>query len=254
MPTPSDAPRNPGLFPLTRFSVLEAMGSGDVRLREDALETLARAYWKPVYKYLRIHWHAEPDDAEDLVQGFFLRAIDTGVFDRFDPGRARFRTWLRLCLDGFVANERKAAARKKRGGDAVTLSLDFEDAEGELRRIEIPTGDDAEAFFRRESARHLFALAITTLRERFENAGKREWFDVFAQYDLAPPEATRPTYQELASRFDVPVTQITNRLHATRRELRGIVLDALRSICGTEREFREEAAELLGPGSLDVDS
>ncbi len=250
---PRKSTRRPGFFPLTRFSVLEAVGSGDVRLREEALEALARAYWKPVYKYLRIHWHAEPADAEDLAQGFFLRAIDTGVFDRFDPDRARFRTWLRLCLDGFVANERKAASRKKRGGGAVTLSLDFEDAEGELRRIQIPAGDDPEAFFRRESARHLFALAITTLRQRLDDADKHLWFAVFEQYDLAPPETARPTYQELATRFDVPVTQITNWLHATRRELRGIVLDSLRSISGTEREFRQEAAELLGVEPADVD-
>jgi RNA polymerase sigma factor (sigma-70 family) len=234
-------------------SVFEAVGSGDVRLREEALETLARAYWKPVYKYLRIHWHADPTDAEDLAQGFFLRAIDTGVFDRFDPERARFRTWLRLCLDGFVANERKAASRQKRGGDAVTLSLDFEDAEGELRRIQVPADEDPEAFFQRESARHLFSLAVTTLRDRFAAVGKEQWFAIFEQYDLAPPDAARPTYQDLADRFDIPVTQITNRLHATRRELRGIVLDALRSITGTEREFREEAAELLGLGPADVD-
>ena len=229
------------------------MGSGDARLREDALETLARAYWKPVYKYLRIHWHADPVDAEDLAQGFFLRAIDAGFFDRFDPGRGRFRTWLRLCVDGFVANERKAASRKKRGGDAITLSLNFQDAEGELRRIEVPVDEDPDAFFRRESARHLFALAVTGLRERLERAGKRQWFAVFEQYDLAPPESARPTYQELAIRFDVPVTQITNWLHASRRELRAIVLESLRSICGTESEFREEAIELLGLDPADVD-
>jgi RNA polymerase sigma factor (sigma-70 family) len=233
--------------------VLEAMGSGDARLREEALETLARAYWKPVYKYLRVHWHADPTDAEDLAQGFFLRALDAGFFDRFDPERARFRTWLRLCVDGFVANERKAAARMKRGGGTVTLSLDFQDAEGELRRIEIPAGEDPDAFFRRESARHLFALAVTELRERFERAGRQQWFAVFELYDLAPAESARPTYQELATRFDVPVTRITNWLHASRRELRGIVLDSLRSICGTESEFRQEAMELLGLGPADVD-
>jgi RNA polymerase sigma factor (sigma-70 family) len=251
-PLPESA-RAGGFFPLTRASVLEAVKSDEPRIRADALDILVRAYWKPVYKLVRVHWNAEPADAEDLTQAFFLRALDADFFRRFDPARARFRTYLRLCVNGFVSNERKAAARLKRGGQATTLSLDFEDAEGELRQLEIAADADPEAFFRQESFRHLYSMAIRELRERLEKAGKSAHFAVFEAYDLAPPDSERPTCTVLAERHGVPVTQITNWLHAVRRELRGIVLDGLRAISGTESEFRQEARELLGIDPADVD-
>jgi RNA polymerase sigma factor (sigma-70 family) len=255
-PTRTDPPGPPraGLFPHTRFSVLEATRSGEPHIREEALETLTRAYWKPVYKYVRIHWNADPADAEDFTQAFFLRALDADFFQRFDPARARFRTWLRLCVNGFVSNERKAASRKKRGGETLTLSLDFRDAEGELRRTEIAAGVDPDEFFRQESFRHLFAISLAELRDRLGSSGRGHQFAVFEQYDLAPPDGPRPTYQEIADRCGAPVTQVTNWLHAVRRELRGIVLDSLRAISGTESEFRQEAIELLGVDPADVDS
>src|SRR3989442_7054857 len=98
-------------FPLTRGSVVRAAGSADAETRRRAFEALVGAYWKPVYNYVRLKWGASGEDAEDLTQGFFARALEKGFFDRFDPARARFRTYLRACLVGFVANERKTLLR-----------------------------------------------------------------------------------------------------------------------------------------------
>src|SRR6202008_5016749 len=99
------APNPPasGPFPATRLSVLEAVRTGDEDARQQAFGCLTAANWKPVYKYLRLRWHASPQDAEDLAQGFFAAAFEKGFFDRYDPQRARFRTFLRACLDGFAS-------------------------------------------------------------------------------------------------------------------------------------------------------
>lgn len=148
-----------GRFPATRHSVLQGVGSADSQVRRRAFETLVDAYWKPVYKYVRIKWGEGNEDAKDLTQDFFALALEKGFFERYEPSRARFRTYLRTCLDGFVSNQRKAAKRLKRGGGTESLSLDFEDAEGELRPYEIPDGLDMEEYFHREWMRHLFGLA-----------------------------------------------------------------------------------------------
>lgn len=240
-------------FPLTRVSVVQATGSDDAGIRGQAWDALIRSYWKPVYKYIRIHWHAGTDDAQDLTQDFFARAMDGGFFQRFDPSRARFRTYVRVCLNGFIANEHKAAARKKRGGEYRILPLDFEDAEGELRQTQIPAATDPEDFFRRESMRSLFGLAVTSLRERCAAAGRETHFALFELYDLAPPEQReRPTYQQLADTLGLTVTQVTNQLAAVRRDFRRVILDHLRAISGSEAEFRREAIELLGVDPADV--
>jgi RNA polymerase sigma factor (sigma-70 family) len=250
----STSPFGPsGAFPDTRFSVVRATGSDDPQLREDAWGTLIQSYWKPVYKYIRIKWRADEDDAQDLTQEFFARALDADFFRRFDPSRARFRTYLRVCVHGFVANEYKAASRKKRGGDYRMLSLDFDGAERELRITRVASDIDPDEFFRQESIRALFGDAVAELRATLDRAGKDVHMTVFERYDLAEADpGPRPTYQQLADEMDLPVTQITNYLAYARRELRRIVLERLRQISGTEHEFRLEAIDLLGVDPSDV--
>ena len=234
-------------LPATRYSVVEAAASTDPVVRRHAFDVLIAAYWKPVYKHVRIKWRADNEDAKDLTQEFFARAMEKAFFDRYDPARARFRTFLRACLDGFVANERKAARRLKRGGAATVLSLDFDAAEGELRRIDVPDDADPDAQFRREWVRSLFALAVDELRDTLAKAGKDTYFELFRRYDLEGGETgNRVTYADLASALGVSVTQVTNHLAYARREFRRIVLQRLRTLCATEEEFREEARELLG--------
>jgi RNA polymerase sigma factor (sigma-70 family) len=234
-------------FPLTRRSVVRAAASADPETRRRAFETLVDAYWKPVYKYLRLKWGAAGEDAEDLTQGFFARALEKGFFDRFDPGRARFRTYLRTCLDGFVANERQAAQRLKRGGGAEHVSLDFAGAEAELRRQGPPAGGDMEEYFHREWVRSLFGLAVEALRRRCAEAGKAVPFALFERYDLeAPDSGDRVRYADLAREFGLRVTQVTNHLAAVRRDFRRLLLDRLRELTATEEEFRAEARQILG--------
>ena len=234
-------------FPLTRRSVVAGAGSGDPQTRRRAFEALVAAYWKPVYKYLRLQWHASGEDAEDLTQGFFARALEKGFFDRFDPRRARFRTYLRTCLDGFVANERKSARRLKRGGEAEHVSLDFAGAEAELGRQPPPAGADMEEYFHGEWVRSLFGLAVEALRGRCAEAGKLAAFALFERYDLEGPDAAeRPTYAALARELGLPETQVTNHLAWARREFRRLVLEALEEATGSEEEFRSEARLLVG--------
>ena len=234
-------------FPLTRRSVVVAAGSADPQTRRRAFEALVAAYWKPVYKYLRLQWRASGEDAEDLTQGFFARALEKGFFDRFDPRRARFRTYLRTCLDGFVANERKSARRLKRGGEAEHVSLDFAGAEAELGRQRPPAEADMEEYFHREWVRSLFGLAVEALRRRCAEAGKVATFALFERYDLEGPEAAaRPTYAALALELGIPETQVTNHLAWARREFRRLVLETLEEATGSEEEFRSEARLLLG--------
>jgi len=240
-------------FPATRHSVVAGIASSDHQTRRVAFDALVSAYWRPVYKYVRIKWRADRDDAADLTQEFFSRAFEKGSLARFDASRARFRTFLRVCLDGFVANEHKAEGRVKRGGGLSFVSLDFAGAEHELgEHHQLPAtsplavGGDDDAVFRQEWVRALFADAVATVRDSCERAGKTTHFEVFRRYDLDDHADGRPTYAALATELGIPATQVTNYLAYVRRELRRIVLERLRALCATDDEFRLEARELLG--------
>ena len=125
-----------GRFPATHWSAVLAARSDDSVERSRALEAIAAAYWKPIYKYVRIRWGKSNEDAKDLTQDFFAKLFEKEYLDDFDPTKARLRTFLRICADRFMANEAKAAKRLKRGGGAAHLSLDFDAAENELQRAE----------------------------------------------------------------------------------------------------------------------
>jgi RNA polymerase sigma factor (sigma-70 family) len=236
-----------GAFPSTRCSVVLATGSADPRLREDAWSALVRAYWKPVYKYIRIVWKADEEDARDLTQGFFARALEASFFQGYDPAKARFRTYLRVVLQRWLSNERKAARRRKRGGGYSFVPIDFVSAESELHEPSAAASDDPDAFFRQETIRSLFALAVDDLRRHCEETGRGDHFAVFQRYDLHPEEnGERPTYRAVAEELNLPVTQVTNHLSYARRELRRFVLTHLHAMTGTDAEYREEALELFG--------
>jgi RNA polymerase sigma factor (sigma-70 family) len=238
-----------GSFPATRHSVVAGLASTDHETRRIAFDALVSAYWRPVYKYVRIKWRADRDDAADLTQEFFARAFEKGSLGRFDPERARFRTFLRVCLDGFVANEHKAAARIKRGGAVSFVPLDFASAESELMNVEalqVASSDDGDAFFRQEWIRALFAEAVESLRSACATNGQQTQFAVFERYDLLADGAERPTYSQIGAELGIPTTQVTNYLAFARRELRRLVLERLNALCATDEEFRCEARDLLG--------
>jgi RNA polymerase sigma factor (sigma-70 family) len=238
---------SPGRFPATRRSVLLAARDADPEVRRAAFGALVESYWKPVYKYLRAQGDLGAEDARDLTQAFFAQALEKGTFGRYDPAKARFRTFLRLCLDGFVANERKAAGRLKRGGGAAPLSLDFEGAEQELSLQGAAETIGPEEYFHREWVRALFSRAVEALRERCEASGRGLRFALFERYDLEGLDTgDRPTYAALAAEHGVTPEKVTNELSAARRELRAIVLETLRELTGSEAELRAEAREVLG--------
>jgi RNA polymerase sigma factor (sigma-70 family) len=239
-----------GRFPATRWSAIVAARSGDPEERERALEALLAAYWKPVFKYIRLRWSRSLEDAQDLTQAFFVSLLERDLLARYDPAKSRLRTFLRLCVDSLVMNEEKAARRQKRGGGALHVALDFDEAEKELGAgamdpAKVASPESLETFFEREWVRSLLGLAVEDLRGLCEADGKQAAFRVFERYDLEG-ERARLTYAQLSHELGIAVTDVTNFLAWARREFRRIALDRLRQMCGSDEEFRREALDVFG--------
>jgi len=233
-------------FPPTRLSVVARTRSLDAETRRLAFAAIIEAYWKPVYKYLRLKWQLDPDQAADLTQEFFAATLEKDVLGRYEPERARFRTYLRLCVDGFASNARKFERRLKRGGGLTPVSLDFETAEGEIVRYEPSVPADVDELFYQEWVRALFQQAVADLRAWAQDSGRDAMFDVFERYDLAESAGDRPTYATLARDLGITPTTVTNHLAAMRRQFRRVVLERLRDLTATDEEFEAEAKRLLG--------
>jgi len=231
-------------FPVTNHSAIEGARSDDQLTRRRAFDTILASYWKPAYKYIRLKWQADNEDAKDLTQGFFANAFEKNHFASYDARKASFQTFLRTCLDGFVANERKAGRRLKRGGDMDHYQLDFVTAETELAAHSV-TNLTPEDYFHREWVRWMFTMAVDALRQQCDESGRAVQFQIFERYDLNDDNVS---YAALAKELSLELGTVNNYLAAARRDFRRIVLDKLREITASEEEFRVEARSLLGFG------
>jgi DNA-directed RNA polymerase specialized sigma24 family protein len=231
-------------FPATRHSIIERIRAGGSEVRRQAFDDLVQGYWKPVYTHLRLTWRLDPDDAQDATQAFFAEAYEKGWLERFEPAKAKFRTFVRMCADRFAQNRRQAATRLKRGGGVQFVALDFAGAERDAIARLAAQDLDPDAVFHQEFIRGLFERAVAAVREELEAAGKPLPVALFERYDLTPREGD--SYAALAAEFDLTTTQVTNALALARRRFREHALDALRALCATDDEFRRDARELFG--------
>jgi RNA polymerase sigma factor (sigma-70 family) len=230
-------------FPVTNHSAILNARSDDQLVRRRAFDTILASYWKPAYKYIRLRWQAGNEDAKDLTQGFFASAFEKNYFATYDARKASFQTFLRTCLDGFVANERKAGRRLKRGGDMD--QLDFAAAEAELASHAFASSLSPEDYFHREWVRWMFTLAVDAFRQRCEELGHTVHFQLFERYDLSDDDR-EVSYASLAKEFGLEAATVNNYLASARRDFRRLVLEKLREITASDEEFRTEARSLLG--------
>jgi RNA polymerase sigma factor (sigma-70 family) len=236
----------PGAFPTTMRSQVLAARSPDPADRARSFEVLTRAYYKPVYKYTRVRWRKPDDEAGEITHEFFIAAFEKGMFARYEPEKARFRTYLRLCLDRFISKRHRDSRAQKRGGGLPQLSLDLASVEREIERLPDEGVGNAEAYFEAEWIRYLLAASVDALRAHCEAKQKTAHFVLFERIDLCSDPGNRPSYADLAAEIGLSVSDVTNRLSWARRELRRIVLDTLSEITATEEELKSEALAVLG--------
>jgi DNA-directed RNA polymerase specialized sigma24 family protein len=225
------------VFPETRVSLVVALSSDDASVRDRAVDLVVTAYRAPVIAVLRNQWSLDLPDAEDLAHDFFAHALERDWLARYDRERGRFRTFLRKCLQDFASTRHEAAHRLKRGGHLKGVSLD--DA-GPLA-----TDAEVEQLFEKEWVRSVMTMSLDRLREDCIAAGRQVTWDVFVAHDVEGADDP-PRYADLARRFAIPVTQVSNYLHWARNRFRVHVLDTLRSLTASDSEFRDEARSLLG--------
>lgn len=221
-------------FPVTRVTLLEQLRDSEEQNRSQAFGTLAALYWMPVYKYLRLKWKKSAADAQDLTQAFFARALEKEFFRKYDPHKARFRTFLRTCLDAFASNDRKAQKALKRGGHAIHVDLDWNAAEKELSVLQ--NRETPESIFEKEWIRSVFRISLQQFRHQCENNGKFLHYLLLERYDIESEQEI--SYKQLAADFGLSVSQVTNGLAEARRQFRKIVLETLRMCTASKEEFR----------------
>jgi RNA polymerase sigma factor (sigma-70 family) len=245
-PMQDSIPPVAGSFIPTHWSVVLAAGSGDSPHAQTALEKLCRAYWPPIYAFVRRQGHS-PHDAQDLTQEFFSRLLARNYLADVDRAKGRFRSFLLASLKHFLANEWDKSQAQKRGGGQVLIPIDVTSAETTCG-LELADTSTAEKIFDRRWAFTLLDQVLGRLRAGYTRDGKEKLFE-----HLKPTltEASRMVaYAEIASRLGTTEGAVKVAVHRLRQRyrelLRAEIAETVASAGEVEDEIRNLFAALAG--------
>ncbi|HAB19960.1 MAG TPA: ECF-type sigma factor [Verrucomicrobiota bacterium] len=228
-------------FQTTHWSAVLAAGKAETTHAAVALENLCRAYWYPLYAYVRRQGHSS-EDAQDLTQEFFARLLGKKYLQLADRERGRFRSFLLKSLQHFLVNEWIRGQAQKRGGGCNVFSLDEEAAE-RLYREEPATELPSESLYDKRWAVTLLDRAMNRLGADYAAAGKRALFDQLK--GLLLTEGSAEAYREAGHAADLSEGAVKVAVHRLRQRFREAVRAEIAQTVATPAEVDEELRCLM---------
>ncbi|MBN2506013.1 MAG: sigma-70 family RNA polymerase sigma factor [Verrucomicrobia bacterium] len=207
----------------------------------EALETLCRVYWYPLYAYARRAGHL-PADAEDLTQGFFARLLEKDYLRSVARERGRFRTFLLTAWKRFLANEWDREHAQKRGGFAPRVTID--QAMAESRFAAEPSHMlQPDVLFERQWAMTLLERTVAQLQEEYVASGRATLFK-YLQSCLAKEESSLP-YAEIGARLHLTEPAVKMAVHRLRLRYREILREEIAHTVSSPEEIDGELRHLF---------
>lgn len=227
-------------FPATHWSVVLAARGDPTEQSGRALEELCRAYWLPIYAFVRRSGHA-PEDAQDLTQGFFTRVIEKNYLRQVDQERGRFRSFLLGALKHFLADEWDRSQALKRGGRCQFLSLD--DADAEVRYgLESAEGLTPDRAFDRRWALAVMERGLARLEEEYATWGRREVFQGLRALIAGGRDAG---FAEAAAQLGMTEGAAKMTVQRLRRRYREVLREEVSQTVESDREVQDELRYLM---------
>jgi RNA polymerase sigma-70 factor (ECF subfamily) len=206
-------------FGTTRWTMVLSAKEEGLSQAGEALETLCRTYWYPLYAYIRRRGYAAPE-AQDLTQEFLTRLLGSNGLATVDRRKGRFRSFLLASVNHFLANEWDRARAAKRGGAAEVLSLN--DASVEARYALEPSTDlTPEKLYDRQWALALLDRALHRLQSEFAAAGKGRQFECLKEF-LHCDESDR-SYEEVGRELGLKAPAVASMVYRLRQRYRELV-------------------------------
>lgn len=234
-------PEGPTQFRTTHWSVVLQAGKSETAESSEALDRLCRTYWPAIYGFVRRQGHG-PDDAKDLVQGFFSGLLARQGLEKVDPAKGRFRSFLLASVAHYLANERERALAQKRGGGVEALPLD---AQGEEVRYLIEPGHQLtpERIYEQRWAHAVLERVLTRLEAEFTAAGHAKRFESLKSF--LSEDAVGTSYAEAAAGLGMSVSAVTSIIHRMRLRYRELFRDEIAQTVVDPAEVDDEIRHLI---------
>ena len=231
----------PEWFRTTHWSVVCLAGQSDAPGAREALETLCRNYWYPLYAYTRRRGHG-PEEAQDLTQEFFARLLERNDLARADPDKGRFRSFLLGALNHFLAYEWRKNQAAKRGGGQALISLDEEAAEARYRQEAI-SDLTPETIYERRWALTLFDRALSRLQTEFRAADKSGVFEQLTPF--LSDQAGEGEYAAVGRQLGMTAGAVAVAVNRFRQRYGELVREEIAHTVARPEELDEELRHLF---------
>ena len=227
-------------FRTTHWSVILRAGGESSPEADQALEELCRAYWYPLYAYVRRQGRSA-EDAQDLTQSFFARLLERKSVRFADPDRGRFRTFLLTSLKNFLINDWQKSRTASRGGGALTFSLDEKEADG--RYLAEPVdGLTPERIYEKRWAVTLLERVLSLLRDKYKAQGNLLLFETLKPYVWGDANLG---YDEAATKLGTTAGALRTAMHRFRESYRQLLREEVGRTVASPAEVDAELRELV---------
>lgn len=226
-------------FTSTHWSVVLAARDGEPDTVRKALEELARAYWPPLYAFIRRSGFREAE-AQDLTQEFFLRLIEREMLQRLRHQKGKFRSFLLTLLKHFLQEQYGRSKAQKRGGRVAFVSLEEINESGFLGEPVDHLSPDQ--IFDRRWAQALFQEALRRLRLEYVGLGKGDLFDCLK--DFQPREPCAPSYAQIGEQFGMTEAAVKSAVQRMRQRHRELLREEVARTVVRADEIEEELRHL----------
>ncbi len=200
-----------------------------------------RRYWLPLYTSARRSGLSD-QDSEDATQEFLCGMIDGKLLESADPAKGRFRTYLLSAWKRFLIDQYRKQSAQRRGGQSITLSLDFQ--AGEQHWLTLQSREpDPDRLFMRSWASSLLDDVRCRLRREYATRNRLAHFEVLSPWLTQSPNADQ--YSELASHLNASPSAVKVALHRLRTRFGGLLREVVAETVDDASDIDREINELL---------
>jgi DNA-directed RNA polymerase specialized sigma24 family protein len=198
---------------------------------QEALTTLCRRYWRPVYAFIRRNG-SNQDEAQDLTQSFFAILLEKKYLGEAKEQRGRFRSFLLTAVKHFLANQWDLNHALKRGGGQVILSMESAEAEAWHSPLAVDHSTP-EHIFELRWALSVLEQVMVKMRAELEASGRAKHFDRLSAF--LHGDANKVHYEELAEEFGTSAGALRVSVHRMRHRYRELLrAEIAETVCGPD--------------------
>lgn len=227
-------------FEHTNWFTVRKAGVPESPEADSARDHICQAYWYPIYFYVRRLGHS-PEDAQDFTQEFFTRLYHKNYLQTADSQKGKFRSFLLMMLQRFMADEWDKTRRQKRGGGQQTISFDAQDTEFRYRSEPADELTPDKAFERRW-ATALVEQVLGRLQEECAASGKAAIFQELRPFLTCENETG---CAEAARKLAMTESNVKVTVHRLRHRFGELLREEIARTAPTPEDVEEEIRDLF---------